>query len=324
VTADTTARADDLLVTLPDTEWAELAAPLPQGVRTAVWDVRGHPRDVLGDDADAVRAVVLPYSTAASPEGFAALAELPRLQLVQALSAGVDNLVGALPEGLPLANAAGVHDASTSELAVGLVLASLRGIDAAVKDAEQGRWRPVHRRALADSRVLLLGTGGIGGAIAARLRPFEVDLVRVASHARTDDLGPVHGVGELPDLLPTCDVVVLALPLTDATRGIVDADFLAAMPGQSLLVNVGRGPLVDTGALLAELRKERLHAALDVVDPEPLPQRHPLWGAPNLLLTPHVGGAVEGFPARAYALVRDQLARWAGGEPLINIVENGY
>lgn len=307
-----------VLVTLPDPEWLEAVRPLPDGVTARVWDVDAPARAVLGEDADRVTAVVLPYSAPAPavPD----LGELPGLRLVQSLSAGVDDLLARLPDGVPLANAAGVHDASTSELAVALALASLRGIDDAVRDAEQARWRPVRRRGLADSRVLVLGTGRIGAAIADRLLPFEVDLVRVASRARTDERGAVHAVDELPELLPGADVVVVVLPLTDATRGIVDTAFLAAMPEGSLLVNVGRGALVDTGALLAELRSARLHAALDVVDPEPLPADHPLWGAPNLILTPHVGGGTAAMRPRAVALLRGQFQRLAAGEEPANLV----
>jgi phosphoglycerate dehydrogenase-like enzyme len=130
----------------------------------------------------------------------------------------------------------------------------------------------------------------------------------------------VHGVDELPELLPEAEVVVIGLPLTDSTRGIVDAAFLAALPDGALLVNVGRGALVDTDALLAELRAERLHAALDVVDPEPLPAEHPLWGAPNLLLTPHVGGATTAMQPRALRLLRAQVERLVAGEEPLNVV----
>ncbi|WP_194902835.1 2-hydroxyacid dehydrogenase [Quadrisphaera sp. INWT6] len=308
----------ELLVTLPDAEWQEAIGPLPEGVRTAVWDVDSDPREALGEDAERVGYVVLPYMTPAT--ALETVAALPQLRLLQTTSAGYDNLVDRLPEGVRLANGAGIHDASTSELAVGLALAKLRGIDAAVRDADQAAWRPAKRRSLADRKVLLLGVGGIGGAIAARLAPFEVDLVRVATTARTDEHGAVHGVDELPELLPEAEVVVIGLPLTDSTRGIVDAAFLAALPDGALLVNVGRGALVDTDALLAELRAERLHAALDVVDPEPLPAEHPLWGAPNLLLTPHVGGATTAMQPRALRLLRAQVERLVAGEEPLNVV----
>jgi phosphoglycerate dehydrogenase-like enzyme len=168
--------------------------------------------------------------------------------------------------------------------------------------------------------VLLVGYGAIGEAIHDRLRPFEVEVVKVARAAREG----VHAIDELPDLLPDADVVILVVPLTAATRGLVDAGFLSRMKGGALLVNVARGPVVDTDALLAELRSGRITAAVDVVDPEPLPDGHPLWSAPGLLLTPHVGGASSAMWPRAHRLVRDQLARYAAGEPLANVMTGEY
>jgi phosphoglycerate dehydrogenase-like enzyme len=239
---------------------------------------------------------------------------------VQTLSTGYDGLPQQLSPGVALATASGVHDASTAELAVGLMLASLRGIDDAARDMESARGRHQRRSSLADRRVLVLGAGGIGRAIVDRLAAFEVALTRVASTAREDERGRVHAAGELPSLLPGQDVIVLALPLNPATRGLVDAGFLGAMPEASLLVNVGRGAVVDTDALLAELRRHRLRAALDVVEPEPLPADHPLWGAPGLLLTPHVGGDTTAMRPRAVALLRDQLFRLAARSGVRNLV----
>src|SRR5919205_502085 len=191
---------------------------------------------------------------------------------------------------LPYIGASGVHDTSTAELAVGLAVATLRGFPDFVRAAERGVWASSTRPALADRRVLLVGTGGVGSAIAARLAPFEVEVTRVGTRARDDDRGHVYASEELPGLLPRHEVVVLATPLTDATRGMVDAAFLAAMPDGALLVNVSRGPVVVTDALVAELEAGRLLAALDVTDPEPLPPEHPLWRSPNVLVSPHVGG----------------------------------
>jgi phosphoglycerate dehydrogenase-like enzyme len=305
-------------VTLPDSGWADDLPGLPPGVRTAVWDLAHPPAEALGDAAADVAVVVLPYMS--SPPAIGTLRELPGLALVQTLTTGYDGVPQHVPDGVGLATAAGVHDASTGELAVALLLATLRGIDDAVRDAEAGRWRHLTRRSLADSRVLVLGTGGIGRAVAERLLPFEVTLTRVASTARTDDLGPVHGTDELPALLPEHDVVVLAVPLSPATHHLVDATFLAAMPDGAVLVNVARGPVVDTDALLGELRRHRLRAALDVVDPEPLPEDHPLWGAPGLLLTPHVGGDTTAMRPRALALLHDQLERLASGREPRNLV----
>ena len=134
----------------------------------------------------------------------------------------------------------------------------------------------------------------------------------------------MHGFDELEDLLPAVDVVVVIVPLTEQTRGLVDRDFLARMRQGALLVNVARGPVVDTDALLDALREGRVHAALDVTDPEPLPEDHPLWRAPNLLVSPHVGGASTAMEPRAYRLVREQLERFAAGQPLENVMAGEY
>ena len=304
----------DLVVTLPEPELAEAVGERP-GVRLEVWDLLGRPEAVAQAEV-----VVPPYQY--GEERYPVLGELPRLRLVQTLTAGYDSLLPHLPRGVALANAEGVHDASTSELAVTLALAALRGIPDYVRDAEHGRWQPQRRRAMADRRVLVVGYGGVGRGVAARLAPFETTVTAVASRPRATgaDGVPVHGVDELPTLLPEHDVVVLATPLTEATRGLVDAAFLAAMPDGALLVNVARGPVVDTAALLAELRAGRLQAALDVTDPEPLPTDHPLWTLPGVLVSPHVGGATSAFFPRAVRMLRAQLDRLSTGAPLRGIV----
>jgi phosphoglycerate dehydrogenase-like enzyme len=134
----------------------------------------------------------------------------------------------------------------------------------------------------------------------------------------------VHGIEELPALLPEADAVILLTPLTDATRTLVDAAFLARMRDGALFVNAGRGASVDTDALLAELVSGRLRAVLDVVEPEPLPGDHPLWDAPGLLaLTSHQAGDSEAADERAAALAAEQLGRVLRGEPLENVVLEG-
>ena len=175
---------------------------------------------------------------------------------------------------------------------------------------------------LAGKRVLIVGAGSIGAAVQARLAPFEVDFTLVARTPRPAE--GVYGVDELPGLLPEADVVVLLVPLTEQTRGLVDEKFLAAMPDGALLVNAARGPVARTSALVSELASGRLRAALDVTDPEPLPADHPLWELPNVLLTPHVAGSVRGLLPRAYRLVGAQLRRFVTGEPLANRVVDGY
>ncbi len=264
-----------------------------------------------------MRFYVTPYQL--GPEVGDVLPALERLEVVQTLTAGVDAVRPAVPEPVTLCSGRGIHDASTAELALTLVLASLRGIPDFVRRQDEGAWTPQWRPALADKHVLIVGYGAIGEAIEARLTPFEVSVTRVARTAR-DEPRPVHAITELPDLLPQADVVVLILPLTDETRGLVDAAFLARLRDGALLVNVARGPIVDNDALLAELATGRITAAIDVVDPEPLPPESPLWRAPGLLISPHVGGASSAMWPRAHRLVRDQLHRFAAGEPLANVV----
>lgn len=250
-----------------------------------------------------------------------AMTRMPALRRVQSLWAGVDAVWPFLPDGVDLHNAAGVHDASTAELAVGLAIARLRGIDEFARNQATGTWAPQRNDSLADRRVLVLGYGRIGQAIEARLVPFECDVVRVARTARTlDDGRVVHAMDELPDLLPTVDVVILIVPASPETVGLVDAGFLARMKRGALLVNVARGPVVVTDDLVAALRAGQVRAALDVTDPEPLPSGHPLWTAPGVLISPHVGGNSSAFEPRARRLVAAQLRRLASGEPLDNLL----
>jgi phosphoglycerate dehydrogenase-like enzyme len=248
------------------------------------------------------------------------LGAMPSLKVVQTMTAGVDDIRPAVPEGVLLCNGRGIHNASTAELALTLTLASLRGIPDFVRAQDKGKWRPERLESLADKRVLIVGYGDIGRAIEARLAGFECEVVRVARTAREG----VHAYADLDTLLPGADVVVLIVPLTDETRGLVDDGFLARMKHGALLVNVARGPVVDTAALVQALHSGRIRAALDVVDPEPLPDGHPLWQAPNLLISPHVGGASSAMWPRAYRLVREQLERFAAGQPLQNVMDGAY
>lgn len=300
------------LVWLPFDDWAE-HLHLPPGLRVAVWR-SGMP---LPDSSREVAFYVPEYM--GPPSTLEVIASLPSLRVVQTLTAGYDDVLPHLPDGVALCNAAGVHDASTAELAVGLAIAGLRGFGDFVRAQDAGAWRHVRRDALADKRVLLLGAGSVGSAIATRLRPFEVRLDVVARRARDG----VHGADGLPALLTHAEVVVLAVPYGPDTHHLVDAAFLEALPDGALLVNVARGAVVDTDALVAELESGRLRAALDVTDPEPLPPRHPLWRAPNVLITPHVGGDTSAFLPRAWQLLQAQLDRFATGAALANLVRKG-
>ncbi|MFD8304966.1 2-hydroxyacid dehydrogenase [Streptomyces sp. NPDC059690] len=292
---------------------------LPAGPHYHFWN--GEP-DYPADPADCLFYVV-PYMKPAEV-AVRPLSELSSVQVVQTLSAGIDNVqpgLDRLRPGVQVCNARGVHEASTAELALTLILASLRGIPDFVRGQQRGEWLAGFRPALADKSVLIVGYGSIGSAIEDRLVPFEVArVVRVARSARTTERGPVHPLTDLPRLLPEADVVVLITPLTHSTRHLVGADFLARMKDGALLVNVARGPVVDTKALLAELETGRITAALDVTDPEPLPAEHPLWRAPGVLISPHVGGPTSAFRPRAERLLVDQLTRFLNRKPLRNVI----
>jgi phosphoglycerate dehydrogenase-like enzyme len=249
------------------------------------------------------------------------LAALPRLRVVQSESAGVDWLLPMVPAGVTVCDAAGVHDVPVAEWTVGAILAALKRF-AECRDGQLDPAVPVPTGLLelCDRRVLILGHGSIGRAVADRLAPFGCSIRGVARHARPG----VSALSDLPGLLGDAEILVILLPLTDETERIVDAPLLAALPDDALVVNAGRGRLVDQEALVAELQSGRLRAALDVTDPEPLPAGHPLRTAPNVLITPHIAGDSPRFLGRAYDLVRRQLEREAAGEELLNVVSDGY
>ncbi|MEW2079185.1 2-hydroxyacid dehydrogenase [Streptomyces sp. NPDC013433] len=251
------------------------------------------------------------------------LHRMTRLRAVQALSAGTDELraeLDRLPRPVTLCNARGVPAPSTAELALTLILASLRGIPESLRAQDRGAWSPRFFPSLYERSVLIVGYGAVGSALEDLLAPFGCAVTRVASEERDSRRGPVHSVTHLPRLVADADVVVLSLPLTPRTRRLFDAGLLARMKDGALLVNVSRGAVVDTDALLKEAHDGRLRAALDVTDPEPLPPAHPLWAAPGVLITPHVGAFTPSLWPRLEALVRRQLARFAAGEELENVV----
>ena len=300
-----------IVASVPD-ETLRAAVGEVMGVEVVVWD--GH-----GDPDPRIELCVPDYR---GLHHFERLGELPALRVVQTQLAGFDGQVELLPDGVTLCNAAGVHDDATAEHAVGLTLASLRRIPEAVRG--HGSWGQLRdgMRSLADSRVLVLGYGSIGRALTTRLLAHRAVVTGVARSARDDDLlGRVHGVDELPALLPDQHVVVVLLPLGESTRGFVDADLLGRLPDGALVVNVARGGVLDQDAALAEAG--RLRFALDVTDPEPLPDGHPLWSAPGVLITPHVAGGTTAMLPRMAGLARDQLQRYVAGDPLRNVVHDG-
>ncbi|MFI8849194.1 2-hydroxyacid dehydrogenase [Streptomyces sp. NPDC053499] len=289
--------------------------PWPPRVRAHVWDGLTPDDELPPEVLDRTGLWVMPYAV---PGAERLLPRLTRLRAVQSLSAGVEKLQPLLPEGVALHNGRGLHDASTAEHALGLVLAAQRDLPRWVADQQSGRWEPHFTRSLADCRVAVIGYGSIGAALERRLLACEAEVVRVARRARPAE--NVHPVDDLPRLLPDIHIAVLVLPHTPATAGLVGEKELAALPDGALVVNVGRGPTLDTDALLAETRSGRLRAALDVTDPEPLPAGHPLRTAPGVLITPHVAGGSASFRPRAERFVVDQVRRFAAGEPLRNPV----
>jgi len=299
---------------LPDWDAARALDGLPAGVEPVLTSGIG---PLPAEVADVEFAVVEP-----PPGGDPArlLEAMPRVRVVQTVSAGVDWMPAHAQRGITLCDAAGVHDVPVAEWTVAVILAMAKRLPDLVDAQREGVWRKRDGEDLEDAEVLIVGHGSIGRALQRRLEPFGV---RVRGIVRRPRAG-LATMDELPALLPEADVVVILLPLTDETRGLVDAGFLARMRPGALLVNAARGAIVDTDALLAALEAGRVRAALDVTEPEPLPDGHPLFSAPNLLLTPHVAGDVPRFPERAIAFARDQVRRYVAGEPLENVVEDGY
>ena len=289
---------------------------IPEGIDVDLYRADG---DGWPDSITEVEFYVLPYMK--GEEVLDRVGDMSRLRVIQTLTAGVENFLPYVPEGVTLCNAAGVHDASTAELAVSLALASGRSLDHFARNQTSGVWEPLRLGiSLADQRVLIIGHGHIGAAIERRLAGFEIaSVTRVARRPRTEPV-LVHTVEELPRLLPNADVVFLVAPHTPQTEGMIGSKELAALPNGALLVNVARGKLVDTAALLAETSTGRIRAALDVTDPEPLPPEHPLWRTPGVLISPHVGGASTAFFPRADRLIAAQLDRFAAGQELENII----
>jgi phosphoglycerate dehydrogenase-like enzyme len=298
-----------IVAAVPTRELADAVGDV-DGVEVVVWP-GGEPPERAGE----IELLVPDYIRARTT--LRRLDDFPRLRAVQLQTAGYDAVADLVPPALDLLNARGVHDDATAELALGLTIASLRGIDVAVREA--GHWRQdTTRRSLADSNVAILGYGSIGRSLAARMIACRARVTGVATSARDDDLvGRVVTAAEVD--WAAQHVVVVVLPLSEATRRVVDAAFLARLADETLVVNVGRGPLLDTDAVLAEAG--RLRFALDVTEPEPLPDDHPLWTAPGVLVTPHIAGGTTAMLPRMAALVRDQLERLRDGRPLRNLVE---
>ena len=292
---------------LPDASESELR------YHAVIWDGRGTPPAGAAD----VSFLVAGYADRTfEPAGLAAL---PRLDVVQLLSAGYEDWIPSLPPEVTLANGRGVHGASTAELAVAGVLALVRGLPFYVAEQASHRWAPERRGEISGRRALILGSGDIGTRVAQVLEALDVETVRVGRSARAG----VRGIDELSSLLSTAEIVVLALPHTLETDLLVNERFLAALPDGAILANVARGRIVDTDALVSHLRRGRISAFLDVTDPEPLPPQHPIWDMPNVLITPHVGGGTDHWRDRGAELIHEQLRHYVQGLPLLNVVRPG-
>lgn len=274
-------------------------------------DLADVPLDVMND----AHFIVLPYlgSSIGMDE---IIRRSPNAQVIQTLTAGFDSVLPHIPDGVTLCNLSRVHDSSTAELAIALTLSVLRDLARTIHAKANSYWETFFARSLTDKKVLLIGYGEVGKATEKRLLGFECEVTRVASTAREG----VHGIDEVLSLVPDADVIILTVPLNEGTRGLVNAEFLHAMKDDSILVNVARGPVVVTDALIAELRTGRISAAVDVTDPEPIPADHELWTVPNLLITPHVGGETDVYEPRARKRIHRQLDLWLSGEPLESVI----
>jgi phosphoglycerate dehydrogenase-like enzyme len=265
------------------------------------------------------------------------------VKVAQSLMAGVDWILPWLPPDVVLCDGRGIHDISASEWVMAAIMATMKRIPLYRDLQNKQQWRgfatvtdgflnepgpargqyTVLAEDLSGKTVLIIGYGSIGAAIEARLTPFGVTALRIARSAREQPR--VSAIGELHSLLPQADIVVAIVPLTEATRGLIGRTEIGLMKHGALLVNAARGPVVDTDALVEALEQHRIRAAVDVTDPEPLPAGHPLWTAPNCMITPHIGGSTPEFIHRAFRFAAQQVRRFIAGQPLENVVSDaGY
>jgi phosphoglycerate dehydrogenase-like enzyme len=319
-----------LRVGYPETLAAELFSGFPQGVELIPLS------DSLDHDIDIDVWIPDPYPTRAMKTW----PHLRGVRLVLSLMAGTEWIPDVVGPHVTICNAHGAHNISTAEWTIASILAMLKHFPFYLDVQRAGLWKrrfeasanyasitgdarplypPVMLEELTGKKVLLVGYGAIGKEIERMMQPFNVNLIRVARSARAEPT--VHAVSELDSLLPQAEVVVLILPSTAESYQLIGARQLALMPQGALLVNAARGPIVDTDALVDALQSGKIRAAIDVTDPEPLPEGHPLWSCPNLLITPHIGGSSPQFAPRALRVVADELQRYIDGQPLQNIVQ---
>lgn len=292
----------------------ELTIP---GIEPILWHITDDPEDAPSAD-------VLVTERPSNPQLRSRVARIKGLKHVHLLSLGYEWVLEHLPEEVTLTNSKGAVEDATAEHCLALILASLRQLPQVGQQQRERHWTRTWTSSLHGSKVVLLGAGGVGSEIRSRLMPFKpAELTVFARTERVHEQGfRIHSLDRIWAFLPLADVVISALPHTQETEQLIDAQFLPAMKNGSLLVNVGRGPIVDTEALLVELQSDRLHAALDVTDPEPLPADHPLWSAPNCIITPHMAGDTGQFISLVSELAVNQVIAFARGEELANRVIN--
>jgi phosphoglycerate dehydrogenase-like enzyme len=298
---------------IPDQDGREALGQLPDEVRCNLFPRKGPP------PGEIVKAEFLVPSHATRGL-LELLAGMTELRVIQTLSAGVDWLLAAAPRGVTVCDARGARDGAVSEWVLAAVLALTKHLPELRDRQREHRWKATEPHDLAGRTVLILGYGSIGKALERRLAALEVELIRVARSSRPG----VHPAGELPTLLPAAEILIILLPFTAETEGLLSAEMLALLPAGALIVNAARGRIVDQDALLGLLQAGWLRAALDVTDPEPLPPEHPLWDAPGALITPHLAGDSPAASRSAFALVGEQVRRYVSGEPLANVVEQSY
>jgi phosphoglycerate dehydrogenase-like enzyme len=293
------------------TQWSDLKAP--GGVEL----LSSHNRPLESSDLSDITFYGPSYMGGKTALDYAS--KMPSLSVLQMPNAGYDDALAYLRPGLTLCNASGVHDASTAELAVALALASRRGFPTFAKNQFAGKWDHQRFNSLSDSKIGVIGFGSIGKQVAKNLSGFEVEVIGFSKSGRDGS----KKIEELDSYLPSLDIVILILPLNAESKHLFNAERLSKMKDGALIVNVARGPIIETDALVKELNSGRIFAALDVTDPEPLPEGHPLWSAKNVFIVPHVGGNTTAFEPRARKLIESQLALLASGQPLKNVVGQG-
>lgn len=285
---------------------------LPPGVTADVWDGS----DDVPAERTAVEALVVPLIASETSRLRDVVATLPNLRFMQSLYAGVDWIAPTVPPGVVLANTGAANAKPVAEWVVAMLLSHLRELPRFAADQREHRWQRAMTDTLAYKRVTVLGFGPIGQALQAMLLTFGAEVTVFARTARPG----IRAIATLPDVLPTTDILVVLTPLNEATEGLVHGGVLSALPDGAIVVNAARGPVVDTADLLAELETGRLHAILDVTDPEPLPPDHPLWDAPGCTITPHFAGATTRYFDNVYPLIRQQLVRLVAGEVPLYLV----